>query len=144
MSDPLLTEALKMAQHECFHILVPQWHARLIVIIGGTYEQHLEIFRKRRVGKEEALDLANYLKSEMKHNAAVVLQPNTRPRAQFVYFPKRPSLTSPVTVGTIAHELLHVTVGILTKSDVRLTAASEEAFTYLHGHLMQEFWKRLS
>ena len=64
----------------------------------------------------------------MKDNLAVVFQPNSKPGAQFIYFPRRPDITKPVIVGTIAHELLHMTIGILARAEVRLTAASEEAY----------------
>lgn len=132
-----------MVAHECHLIVDDTWNAKVTILIGGTYEQHIEAFKRRKISKAEQIELADYLRDEMKDNLAVVLQTNSRPGAQFIYFPRRPDLTKPVIVGTIAHELLHVTIGILTRAEVRLTAASEEAFTYLHGRLMQEFWKKV-
>lgn len=144
MSDPLLTEMLRMVKFETHLITIDQWNAKVTLLIGGTHDQHVDAFRRRKLGKEEQQELADYCRDDMKDNFAVVLQPTSRPGAQFVYFPRKPDLTKPVVVGTIAHELLHVTIGILRRADVRLTQASEEAFTYLHAHLMQEAWKRLT
>ena len=144
MSDPLLAELNRMAAFESHLIVDDTWNAKLTILIGGTYEQHIEAFKLRKLSKAEQIELADYIRDGMKDNLAVVLQPNSKPGAQFIYFPRRPDITKPVIVGTIAHELLHVTIGILARAEVRLTAASEEAYTYLHGRLMQEFWKRLS
>ena len=144
MSDPLLGELLKMAKFETHLIVLSQWSARVTIIIGGNHEQHLEAFKRRSVSKAESVEYADYMRDEMRHNAAVVLQPKSRPSAQFVYFPQPPNLTKADVIGVVAHELLHVTIGILRRADVRMTDASEETYTYLHGHLMQEFWKKLT
>jgi hypothetical protein len=143
MADALLTEMLEMAKFESHLIAIDQWNAKVTIIIGGTHEQHVEAFRRRRVSKAESAELADYCRDEMKDNAAVVLLPTSRPAAQFIYFPRRPDPKKPVVVGVIAHEILHVTICILRRAEVRLTDASEEAFSYLHGYLMQEFWKKV-
>lgn len=144
MSDPLLAELNRMTNHECHLIVIPDWSAKLTILIGGTHEQHFEAFKKRKLHVWECTHLADWCRDEMRHNAAVTLQPTTRPRSQFIYFPTRPNIMKAETVGTVAHELLHVTISLLSLAGIKLTASSEEAYTYLHGHLMQEFWKKVN
>lgn len=43
-----------------------------------------------------------------------------------------------VTAGTIAHECLHLTFAIMSSKGIKLGNKSEEAFTYLHGYLVDE------
>ena len=144
MSDPLLGELLKMAKFETHLIVLNQWSAKVTIVVSGSHGQHLEAFKRRRISKDDSQHYADYMRDGMKHNAAVVLQPPSRPGSQFVYFPVAPNLAKSEVIGTVAHELLHVTVQILRNAQVRLTGASEETYTYLHGHLMQEFWKKLA
>lgn len=47
-------------------------------------------------------------------------------------------MTSRDAFNTLAHELFHTTMFVLTASGVRYTRGSEEAFAYLHGHLFEE------
>jgi len=143
MSDPLLTEMLRMTEFQSHLITVDQYQAKVTLLIGGTHEQHVEAFKRRRVAKQESSELADYCRDQMKDCLAVVLYTASRPGAFFVYFPQKPDLTRPAVVGTVSHEMFHVTIGILRRAEVRLTDASEEAFAYLHGHLMQEVWKKL-
>ena len=100
MSDPLLAELNRMTNHECHLIVIPDWSAKLTILIGGTHEQHFEAFKKRKLHVWECTHLADWCRDEMRHNAAVTLQPTTRPRSQFIYFPTRPNIMKAETVGT--------------------------------------------
>jgi len=45
--------------------------------------------------------------------------------------------------GVIAHELLHTTFDILRNAGVKYSEKSEEAFSYLHGYLVDEAYRGL-
>lgn len=120
-----------------------QWNAKVVVMIGGERDQHEATFRKYKIGKAESAELADWCRDEMRDSFGVTLQPQTKPGVQVVYFPRRPNLANPVHVGMVGHELFHAVTCILRRAEVRLTHASEEAFAYLLGHLMQQFWRRM-
>lgn len=143
-ADPLLKELLKMDKFEYHLIPLSQWRARVILMVGGTYEQHVEAFRKNLLTRDEQVFLATDMRDYMRHNAAAVYQPASRPRRQFVYFPSNPDLTKGDVVGTIAHEMLHVTVALLKNAGVRLNDGSEETYTYLQGYLVEQVFCKLS
>lgn len=132
-----------MAAFESHLIVVPQMRTKITILIGGDYDDHIKAFTSKRLTKMEKTVLAEFLRDNKNKFEAVTLIPTTRPQALFIYFHKRPDLTKPDTVDTIAHEILHCTFSILKRLEVRFNSGSEEAFTYLHGYLMGEFWKRL-
>ena len=143
MSDPFFTEALKMAQHECHLIPLPQWRALVIILIGGTHEQHVDAFRKHRLPKSEQISLADYIRDDMRHTAGVTLQSSHRPRRQFIYFAKRPNVSKGETANVVSHELLHAAIHILKGSGIKLNDGSEETYTYLLGYLIEQFWLKV-
>ncbi len=81
-------------------ITVKPFAGNVTILIGGTDEELVAAFVRRRVAKYEALTLAAYCRKEMKDNLAATLYTNTRPGALFVYFPKRPDITKPKVVDT--------------------------------------------
>lgn len=104
----------------CHRIPLPTWRALVVVIVGGDVDELAEVFRSNRLSKAEAADLATFCATQMRHTAAVTLQPSSRPRRQFVYYAKKPDLTKPDQLGTLAHELLHCTFHILRDSGISI------------------------
>ena len=143
MTDKVLAELLKLSAFEYHMIPLTQWRARVIILIGGTHEQHLDAFKRNKLPKSEQDDLANYIRDEMRHTAGVTLQSTHRPRRQFIYFPKRPNVSRGETANVVAHELLHATIHILKNSGVKLNEGSEETYTYLLGYLIEQFWLKV-
>lgn len=86
----------------CHRIPLPTWRALVVVIVGGDVDELAEVFRSNRLSKAEAADLATFCATQMRHTAAVTLQPSSRPRRQFVYYAKKPDLTKPDQLGTLA------------------------------------------
>lgn len=52
-------------------------------------------------------------------------------------------LTPEVDIFLISHEVLHATFIILEHHDVKFDKDSHEAFTYLHGHLMEVVYNKI-
>lgn len=48
-----------------------------------------------------------------------------------------------LTVGTLAHEIFHITFFIANYVDLHICFESEEAFAYLHEYLMQSAYNEL-
>lgn len=130
------------APFESYLLTTPPYSGKVTVLIGGTREELMAAFKRRRISAVEAMMHVDYCMNEMKHNLAATIF-TTRPNALFVYFPKRPDLTKPKAVDTVAHELLHCVISILKTVGVRLGENSEEAYTYLMGKLMQDFWTKV-
>lgn len=47
------------------------------------------------------------------------------------------------TVSVVSHEALHLTSYVLRRAGVELTEESEEAFTYLHGDIMEKIFDKI-
>ena len=120
----------------CHRIPLPTWRALVIVIVGGSADEIAEVFRCAKLAPAEVADLSTYCSTQMRHTAAVTLQAASRPRRQFIYFAKKPDLSKPENLGTLAHELLHVVFHLMRASGMRLNEGSEEAYCYLHAQLV--------
>lgn len=88
----------------CHHIPVTSWRAMVVVIIGGTQDELVEAFRRYKLRADEQVDLAVYCATQMRWASAVHLQATSRPRRQFIYFPKTPDLRKPHHAATVVHE----------------------------------------
>ena len=143
MADKLLSEMLKLSAVEYHLIPLTNWRARVIILIGGTHEQHIDAFKRNKLPKSEQDNMADYIRDQMRTTAGVTLQSSYRPRRQFIYFAKRPDVSHGEVANVVAHELLHATIHILKHANMRLNEGSEEAYTYLLGYLVEQFWLKV-
>lgn len=44
----------------------------------------------------------------------------------------------PSSISTLSHEVFHVVYAVMSQVDIQLSRESEEAFSYLHEHLMNQ------
>lgn len=124
-------------------ILAKPWRLALTILIGGTRDELYKAFRKRRVSTKESAENADYCLDQKKYLDGLMLQTNSRPQCVFIYFPNKPTPHDAGKVDIIAHELLHVTFYMLSRTGVKFSTSSEEAFCHAHGQLMYEFWTRV-
>lgn len=63
------------------------------------------------------------------------------PKTAFIWLPEVTHKAK--CISTVSHELLHATGFILDWAGVKHTYENDEAYTYLLGHLTEQFWNKL-
>jgi len=76
-----------------------------------------------------------YNKENFKNYHAVICSHHKH--SPVIWMPKKPK--SGRELSSLAHEILHAVFEIMDWAGVKYDKSSEEAFAYLHTHLMQQF-----
>jgi hypothetical protein len=58
----------------------------------------------------------------------------------FIWLPSKPKTAR--QLSTVAHEILHSVFDCMEWAGIKYSRESEEAYTYLHTHLMKQFLKK--
>jgi hypothetical protein len=58
-----------------------------------------------------------------------------------VWLPRVPKTTE--ELGTLSHEIFHVTCDVCRHVSIPLTEYSEEAYCYITGYLTKQFWEKI-
>ena len=113
-----------------FKIEIPVYNSFIWVYVEESTESILKHVKKiyGRNAPDDLFDLDEYT------DARVVIY-NGCPRA--VIF--KGDVTPPI----VSHEMLHVVCSLLNNRGLRFSEDSEEAFCYLLGYLVKEFYKKI-
>lgn len=112
-------------------------------IKAGTYPFSVKVFISKDIDK--SVDFVNkkqrrkgrnkYKKENFKNNYAVFCSHDKY--EPVIWMPKKPKTAREIC--SVAHEVLHAVFENMEWFGISLDKSSEEAFTYLHTHLMQQF-----
>lgn len=119
------------------------WNTYVSVMIGGDRRQRRALLYRCKVGDDAADRWLDHMRDLDPRGAVTMYDDVGTPGNVFVYFPTIPKNTDPQDLGSVTHEMLHVTNRILRQKRVTLCHESEEAFTYLTEYLVRELWAQV-
>lgn len=119
------------------------WNSDVIIFIGGRPAQHARKFKRYHIKKDIRDWWEERIATQRKIGGAVTMHDHSKPWYVFIYFPTKPKVKKADDIEQATHELLHAAIHILRKKGVSLVPESEEAYTYLQGFLVREFFERL-
>ena len=130
-----------MKRSKFFIVKLPIYNAEIGVSIGQNVGD-----LKKSILRRWNIDEENLPKEDFQEHQQASVLCVTKGEHYYPYcirFKQNPIKMDIDGHATIAHEVFHTVYRLLNSRGLKLTYESEEAFTYLMGHLSREIYKNL-
>jgi hypothetical protein len=137
----------KFGKKIVFVLELEPYNQNCIVICNGTFNDAIKIFKKNKINSNALASLKEIESKKDDYPADFKVKKDNGtlftklPAGYVMMFNHQDGWIS--TVGTVAHEVIHLSHYVLQKAGLMLSSDSEEAFTYFSENVLEKILRKI-
>lgn len=140
----------KWGKKQVFVVTADPYKQEVVIVLNGQFSDAIKFLKK--IGGVNALENVKYVLEEQKKDKTLYIDEHILHKGNAVLYTELPwgyvmilshSNNWIESVENVAHETMHLTHYVLRCAGLNLTKESEEAYTYLQGHVMKQILHKM-